>query len=117
MKQSDVDWDKLFSDITFKELRLSAPEFIHRRLPTCYSRERNFILLSSQDQEVGTQDEDTLRKLLKDTKESYSQSLKRSPIDVKTAYLAQVDFFALCEILYTLTADEDFGDPEFALNN
>ena len=117
MKNNDVDWDKLLLNMPFNELRLRAPEFLNRRLPTCYSRDGNFIFLSSQDQDVSTQDKDTLRNLLRDTKESYSRSLKKTPIDLRNAYLAQVDFYELCEILYTLTADESLADPEFALNN
>ncbi|WP_141213405.1 hypothetical protein [Janthinobacterium sp. PC23-8] len=112
----NMNWDKFYSDIEFKELALLAPEFHSRGNPTTYSRDKNVIYLSSLDIDVEVTNESVLRTLLKSVKESYVSSINQGRLNIKRAYLAQVDFLELCKILYTLTGDEEFADPDFALN-
>lgn len=117
MDKDIVDWDKFYSSITFKELAFLAPEFQSRRNPTSYSRDRKVIYLSSLDTDVEVTNEDTLRSLLKSVKDSYASSINQDCLNIPKAYLSKVDFFEICNILFNITGNEEFADPEFFLNN
>ena len=117
MDKDGMDWCKFYSSVSFDELRSLSPELRKRRNPTCYSRDGGFVNISSQDDYFSTKDESSLRSVIQNVKASYTSSINRKPIDIKEAYLTREDFLVLCEILYTLTGDEEFADTDSALNN
>jgi len=113
MSQKQFEWDAFFSKCSFSEINRLSPEFSSRRCPSIYSPDGKLFYISSQDNDVETDNEKQLRAMLIDVRASYISASHPDKGNRNKAYIARIDFLEICRLLASLTDDPtEFSDPD-----
>ena len=116
MSNKDFNWDRFSSLEKFSEIQKLSPDLGNRRLPTMYSPDKRFLYLSSQDIGIETDNQDELRSVLSAIKSTYDSALRAKPVNHFKAYVSQIDFREVCQLLAQCTGElEEFADPDHLL--
>ncbi len=112
------DWDKYAVQASFANVRSLSPDLGGRPLPSMYSPDRRWFLLSSLDIDVPTASEDQLRIALDAVKRSYQAERSKPTLNYRRLWVHQIDFYELCNLLFGLVSDADeFADPQELLES
>lgn len=118
MSKKNFDWDNYFAVASFKDISDRSPDLSSRRLPSIFSPDRKLLYLSSQDDDVETDNPDQLQSALTSIKNTYANVIGRELIDHGKAYVARTDFIAVCALLANCTEDPDeYADPDQLLQS
>ena len=110
------DWDSFFRQAGYLEIQRLSPELSRYRHPSCFSPDRQWFYISTQDFDVETSDEEALLNALQSVKATYHQLVFSNERDLFRRGRVHNDFLVLCDLLAAVAADPSpYRDPDALL--
>jgi hypothetical protein len=108
--KNEFRWDEWFSTASYREIESNSPALSSVRTPSCYSPDKKWFYLASQDIGIDTSDEEELISTLKGLAEPFIRALESKKYF--NAWIIQFECQEICSLLGEITGDlDEYSDP------